>query len=462
MKIATKTTLPTHCNPKHKKDLDEGTDDNIVLDPPAVEDHVPTYVCNWAQAIVCDFPQIAPLKCQHTDCDFLVHHLCQSAWEQREGHPDTVARYCCLHHPQYKYQHVIDMSGVSKKSSSSNSGQELSVDTDATIAEHHNNGIELVHDGNNKLFRDESPSATLSTKDMTVSHLNESRQNIVVDGKMYRCNKVKVKGEQTNIVYVNYLQCGMALDKADGSKWKPYSEVKAALPSDYLRCYGILRAEFSKVRGKETSHFYTTTKAHICYNATALFGPIPETRVPLMLVFPSPLWNISKAVIDNMKEALSSVKDHHWINKSKCRTARQYLKELGTSKSLKKVYDQAMAVIQPFVTRVVLQHYKALTYFKVGVIRLRGVDSQYNLVGSLHCDYDDNENQKGPGERPQTLLLALDPFKLLYESNTNSGGLLDGKIKELSVDRGQAIVFTYSFPHSGGSNYTINQTRYVY
>jgi hypothetical protein len=88
-KIATKTTLPTHCNPKHKKDIDEGTDDNLFLDPPAVADHVPTYVCNWAQVIKCDFPQLAPLECQHTDCGFLVHHLCKSAWEQRKGHPDT-------------------------------------------------------------------------------------------------------------------------------------------------------------------------------------------------------------------------------------------------------------------------------------------------------------------------------------------------------------------------------------
>jgi hypothetical protein len=131
-------------------------------------------------------------------------------------------------------------------------------------------------------------------KETTFSHLNKSRQNIVVDGKMYRCNKVKVKGEKKNTVYVKHLQCGMALDKADGSKWKPYSKVKAALPSDYLQCYGTLHAEFSKVRGKETCHFYPTSKAHICYNATALLGPIPETRVPLMLVFPSPLWNISK------------------------------------------------------------------------------------------------------------------------------------------------------------------------
>ncbi len=147
---------------KRKKDLDEGTDDNNFPIYPAVEDHVPTHVCNWAQVIVCDFPQLALLKCQHTDCNFLVHHLCQAAWEQRERHPDTLACYCCLHHPQYKYQHVIDRSGVSKKSSSSNSGQELSVDTDATIAEHHNNVIESVHDGNNELLRDVSSSATFS------------------------------------------------------------------------------------------------------------------------------------------------------------------------------------------------------------------------------------------------------------------------------------------------------------
>ncbi len=58
-----KTTLPTCCNPKRKKDLDEGTDDKNFPDPPAVEDHVLTHVCNWAQAIVCGFPQLAPLKC---------------------------------------------------------------------------------------------------------------------------------------------------------------------------------------------------------------------------------------------------------------------------------------------------------------------------------------------------------------------------------------------------------------
>jgi hypothetical protein len=45
-KNTTKTTLPTCRNLKHRKDLDEGIDDKNFLDPPAVEDHVPTHVCN--------------------------------------------------------------------------------------------------------------------------------------------------------------------------------------------------------------------------------------------------------------------------------------------------------------------------------------------------------------------------------------------------------------------------------
>ncbi len=181
-----------------------------------------------------------------------------------------------------------------------------------------------------------------------------------------------------------------------------------------------------------------------------------------MLVFPSPLWNISKTVIVNMKESLSSVSDHHWINQSHCRTARQYLKELSMNKSLKKVNNQAMAVIQPFVMHVVSQHYKALTYFKVGVICLRGVDSQYDLMGALHCDYHDDINKKVPDEQPQSIFMALDPFKLLYESNMGTKGLIDGKVDELLVYRGQAIVFCSSFCHAGGSNYTIDKMGYVY
>jgi hypothetical protein len=61
-------------------------------------------------------------------------------------------------------------------------------------------------------------------------------------------------------------------------------------------------------------------------------------------------------------------------------------------------------------------------------------------------------------QEPQSIILALDPFKLLYESDTGSGGLTDRKIEELHVNRGQAVVFSSSFCHSGGLNYTIKLT----
>jgi hypothetical protein len=160
-----------------------------------------------------------------------------------------------------------------------------------------------------------------------------------------------------------------------------------------------------------------------------------------MLVSPSPSWNISKAVIDNMKESLSSVSDGHWINQSHCGTVAQYLKELSMNESLKKVNNQAMEVIQPFVTHVVLQHYKSFTYFKVGAICLQGVDSQYDLMGAVHCDHHEDVNKKVPDGQTQSILLALDPFKILYESNMGTGGLMDGKVVELLVNQGQAVVF---------------------
>jgi hypothetical protein len=57
--------------------------------------------CDCAQEVNCNLPELVPLKCQKNECDRLVHHLCQSEWKQREGHDDTVALYCCLHHPNY-------------------------------------------------------------------------------------------------------------------------------------------------------------------------------------------------------------------------------------------------------------------------------------------------------------------------------------------------------------------------
>jgi hypothetical protein len=57
-------------------------------------------------------------------------------------------------------------------------------------------------------------------------------------------------------------------------------------------------------------------------------------------------------------------------------------------------------------------------------------------MGSLHCDYHDDNNKKVPNECPQSILMALDPFKLFYESNMGTVGLMDSKVEELLVNWG--------------------------
>ena len=51
-----------------------------------------------------------------------------------------------------------------------------------------------------------------------VSHHNNSKHSIVIDGKPFKCNRVIVKGDSIK-------KCNMVLDKLDGSKWKPHNEV---------------------------------------------------------------------------------------------------------------------------------------------------------------------------------------------------------------------------------------------
>jgi hypothetical protein len=47
-------------------------------------------LCDWAQAVICNFPLLAPLPCQIDGCDRLVHHLCKHAWEEKRGHEEYI------------------------------------------------------------------------------------------------------------------------------------------------------------------------------------------------------------------------------------------------------------------------------------------------------------------------------------------------------------------------------------
>jgi hypothetical protein len=55
---------------------------------------------------------LAPLLCQKEGCEVLVHHICQSAWETREGYDDVLVLYCRRHHPNYNYSSASENDGV--------------------------------------------------------------------------------------------------------------------------------------------------------------------------------------------------------------------------------------------------------------------------------------------------------------------------------------------------------------
>ncbi len=56
--------------------------------------------CDWRHIVPCNYQQLKPLKCTVNGCNKLVHHLCQIAFEQREGCDEIMGLKCCLHHPK--------------------------------------------------------------------------------------------------------------------------------------------------------------------------------------------------------------------------------------------------------------------------------------------------------------------------------------------------------------------------
>ena len=247
-----------------------------------------------------------------------------------------------------------------------------------------------------------------------------SKQNVVIDGHPYKCNNVTVKGNVTK-TYTKYFSCMMVMDKLDGGMWKPSNEMTKIFGKNNTvykgdRCEGTMIGRFYTKNGKMTEQFLPGTQVHTCYNCSSpMDDDNPETRVPLLLIVPSPSWNINWLILESMKNALSNVPKKWWINQNECGTKRQYLKELSSADCLKMVRIQAESIMSIYIKNFVTKLYPTLAHFKVGALRSRGVYSQSRLQGLLHRDYKEHINKKVPDERPQSIIVALDTFNLLYE-----------------------------------------------
>ena len=116
------------------------------------------------------------------------------------------------------------------------------------------------------------------------------------------------------------------------------------------------------------------------------------------------------------------------------------------------VYKLVKKCIGPYL-QFVQDHYPALQHYKLAVLKsMPGAASQYSRCNlRLHSDYPESVNLLTPHERPVSLIVALDPFELIY---LNSRTDRRSDIITQTVHKGQAIAFTNYCLHAGGENNT--------
>jgi hypothetical protein len=69
--------------------------------------------------------------------------------------------------------------------------------------------------------------------------------------------------------------------------------------------------------------------------------------------------------------------------------------------------------------------------------------------GKLHSDYTTNVLECPPDERPISIIVAVDPFRLQY---LPSHEMKRKDIKRLNVNQGEMVMFTNTCLHSGDTN----------
>ena len=79
-------------------------------------------------------------------------------------------------------------------------------------------------------------------------------------------------------------------------------------------------------------------------------------------------------------------------------------------------------------------------------------------VFTLHRDYPVSVNKRDPEERPQSLIFALDPFNLIYESPYHS----NGEMTTLHVPSMHDVLFSSALNHAGGFNPSDSPNQYIY
>jgi hypothetical protein len=110
---------------------------------------------------------------------------------------------------------------------------------------------------------------------------------------------------------------------------------------------------------------------------------------------------------------------------------------------------KAEELIDPFVKNFIVELYPKMRQFRVGAIHSKGKASQYDLTGSYHRDYlQEDVIKRHANERPFLIILALDEFKFQYKNN------MLGEVTKVCVPIRHAAIFSNELSHCGGANNT--------
>lgn len=123
------------------------------------------------------------------------------------------------------------------------------------------------------------------------------------------------------------------------------------------------------------------------------------------------------------------------------------------------VQQQIEAMMCPYLDFVKNQ-YPCMRYWRVGALQTKPHTlSQYEkMKKQLHSDYSDTALQRKPGERPMSMIMALDDFNFLQEDKDDDDDD-DNNVDEddtcyITVRSGHAIAFTNELFHAGRENMT--------
>ena len=220
--------------------------------------------------------------------------------------------------------------------------------------------------------------------------------------------------------------------------------------SSKIRCCGTLIAKYRRF-GR---HTFTIKTAHKCKLGHVCSGET-DNRIPMVVIAPNISWDVRRDKLMAVKEQLVNLGHNNWHNLRGCGNLRQYLAGLSSDVKHKLLKNDVEELIAPFVVHYITKTHPKVNRFSVGALRSKGSMSQATLSGVYHRDYKQVEvNKRVQDERPFSIILALDEFRLNYKDENMSN-----EVETVKIAIGHAAIFSSALSHCGGENGTDD---YVY